>query len=135
MTKPLAMSLDTVAARLDIGRRWLLEWLWRNPADANGTPYYRKAGRTKLFTETDVARILAALPAPEAPRCPSSSSRRGHPTRTMRSAAATSTSSDYIALRELLKNASPNKRSESSGGTSKVVPLRQRQARPSPARP
>jgi len=135
---PITFNLDTAAARIGVTRRWLLEWLWKHPCDANGTPFYRRAGRTKLFTEADCARIVAALPVPEAP-C-----------RIMPSGAATYTSAahvrraaqgqgqgqnDYIALRELLKSASPNKRSASSSGTSKVVPVRGPRTRPSRARP
>jgi hypothetical protein len=113
MTKPfvypIAFDLSQAAEMLGVNRRWLLEWLWKHPCDSNGTPYYRKAGRTKLFRESEVARIYAALPVAEAPRCPSPSSRRDHPTRTMRSAAATSTSNAYIRVRELLRSASKGK--------------------------
>src|SRR5260221_11187326 len=51
-------------------RRWLQDFLRDNPADLTGTPFYRKAGRTILFTEADLLRIYKALP------CPSTSSRR-----------------------------------------------------------
>src|SRR5882672_4242978 len=133
MTKPLAVPLEKAAEQLGIGRRWLLEWLWKHPCDANGTPFYRKAGRTKIFTETDIARIHATLPTPEAPRCPSSSSRRAPATRIGRSAAVTSTSNDYIEALALLNAASPNRRSRSLSETSKVVPLPPKPARRSPA--
>jgi hypothetical protein len=122
----LTYNLDTICQRLDIGRRQLLEWLWKHPCDVNGTPFYRKIGRTKLFTETDIARILAALPTPEAPRCPSSSSRRVPATRIGRFAAATSTSNDYTEALALLNALSPRGRSRSSSATSKVAPLPQK---------
>ncbi len=129
------VRLDRVAERMDVTRRWLLEWLRKHPCDQNGTPFYRSAGRIKLFTETDIARLEAALPRPEAPRCPSNSSRRAPAIRTGRSAAATSMSNDYIALRELLRSASPNRRSGSSSGTSKVEPLPRKRGRPLPVLP
>src|SRR5713226_1970085 len=114
------VRLDRVVERLDVTRRWLLEWLRKYPCDQNGTPFYRSAGRTKLFTETDIARLEATLPRPEPPRCPSSSFLRAPATRTGRSAAATSTSNAYTEALALLNAASPNRRSRSSNGTSKV---------------
>src|SRR5438309_8005690 len=133
--RPRFIRLEEVAERLCVTRRWLLEWLWKHPCDANGTPYYRSAGRTKLFTEIDYSRIAAALPSPEAPRCPSSSSRRAPATRTGRYVAATSTLNDYTEALALLNAVSPNRRSKSSSGTSKVAPLPPRAGRRSPAQP
>lgn len=121
MIYPLAVPLERAAEVLGVGRRWLLEWLWKNPCDQNGTPFYRKAGRTKLFTELDIARILAALPTPEVPFCPSSSSRRAGATRTMQSGGPTS-GSDYIEARELLRKLSQQNSCENGNKTSKVVP-------------
>lgn len=64
------LTLPEVADRLRKTARWLTEWLRKNPRDGHGIPYCRQAGRTKLFTETDVARIVEALLP-----CRSSSSR------------------------------------------------------------
>jgi hypothetical protein len=61
----LAMNLTQAAAELGVKRRWLMEWLRGRPCDRGGVPFYRIAGKEKLFTESDLKRILAALPQPE----------------------------------------------------------------------
>jgi hypothetical protein len=67
-----AFNLDTVAARLDVKRRFLAGWLRAHPWDDHGQPFYsRIAGKKKLFTENDIARIFAALPKPEPQPAPS----------------------------------------------------------------
>jgi hypothetical protein len=65
-THPVVYNLEQAAEMLGVTRRWLLEWLWKHPRDGNGTLFYRKAGRTRLFREADIARIVAAQPAPKA---------------------------------------------------------------------
>src|SRR5215470_8683489 len=76
------LTLSDVAARLHKSRRWVQDFLRTHP-------YYRLAGRTKLFTESDVLRLYEAMPSP----CPSSSSRRAKiGARTGRSAGHTSAS-------------------------------------------
>ena len=61
--------IEEVAAELRVKKRWLAEFLRAHPCDQYGEPFYRLAGRVKLFTDSDVARIYKALP------CPSSQSR------------------------------------------------------------
>src|SRR5262245_66361965 len=55
-------TMDEVAGKLRKSRRWFQDFLQDHP-------YYRRAGRTKLFTDEDVNRLIEALP------CPGSSSR------------------------------------------------------------
>jgi hypothetical protein len=62
---PIAYDLSKAAEMHGVTRRWLQEWLWKHPCDSNGIPYYRKAGRTKLFREADIVRIFASLSTPE----------------------------------------------------------------------
>ncbi len=60
---PAIYSLDDVAQRLHKSRRWLQNFL-------RGRPIGRLAGRTRLFTDSDVVLLIQELP------CPSSSGRR-----------------------------------------------------------
>ena len=60
--------LEEVAAELRVKKRWLTDFLRAHPRDEYGEPFFRLAGRVKLFTESDVSRVYKALP------CPSSSS-------------------------------------------------------------
>jgi hypothetical protein len=76
-------------------------------------PHYRLAGRTKLFTDADILRLIEALP------CPSSSSRRAK-ARTGRSAARISGGTLTEAL-ALASERSPPKCSKGSSGKSNVV--------------
>jgi hypothetical protein len=122
-------TLEQVAAELHKTKAWLQEWLSRHPYDANGTPFYRKAGRTKLFRRSDIDRIYASLEAP----CPLPLSRPGRAIRTGRSVAATSMSGDYIALQKLLTDGSPRSSSSGSSGRSKVVSLLTGPKKPSAA--
>ncbi len=71
----LAFTLDIAAERLGLKRRWLQDWLRSHPCDERGLAFYRLAGKSKLFTEGDLNRILAALPQPEPIPCPSSTRR------------------------------------------------------------
>jgi hypothetical protein len=100
MSAPLAFNIDIAAERLGVKRRWLQDWLRSHPQDVYGVPFYRLAGKTKLFTQSDLHRILGALPTPRlVPPC-SSSIRRGQVTRRGRFAANTSESvlSEALAL-------------------------------------
>ena len=54
-------TIDEAASELRKTPRWLSEWLRAHPVDGAGIPYCRKAGRDRLFTEGDLARILEAL--------------------------------------------------------------------------
>ena len=60
-------TLEETAARFRKTARWLREWLRRRPTDRYGEPFYTLLGRTKLFDESDVARIRAT--AREEERC------------------------------------------------------------------
>jgi|SRR5216684_8006024 len=127
-----AFNLTTVAARLDVTRRFLTDWLRRHPWDKFGQPYYSAiAGKKKLFTESDIARIFAALPKPQAQPCPSSSVRPIAATRRTGPAGRTSGSVLTEAL-ELARKKSLHKSSPSGRQTSNVVPMRGRKIRLSP---
>ena len=58
MTKGL--DIKEAAGRLCKTPRWLRTWLSKHPVDAYGVPYCSQLGRTKVFSEGDVARILDA---------------------------------------------------------------------------
>src|SRR6516162_2586361 len=76
---PALFTVDELAGRLHKSRRWLQAFL-------RGRNIGLLAGRTRLFTESDVFRLIQELPA-----CPSSSSRPGKAkARIGRSAARTS---------------------------------------------
>jgi hypothetical protein len=56
----VAPTLHTVAEvvqRLGTSKRWLQGFL-------SGRPFGRMAGRSRVFTESDIAQIIEALPAP-----------------------------------------------------------------------
>jgi hypothetical protein len=65
----VVLTLDEVACLMHKSRRWLREWLRDNPRDAYDRPLFGEAGRTLLFTQAHVQRIVETLP------CPSSLSR------------------------------------------------------------
>src|SRR5262249_23625395 len=67
-------TMDEAATLLHKSRRWLQDWLGDHPADRFGNPFFAQLGRTKVFTDDDLNRILAACK--EDQRCPSSSTRR-----------------------------------------------------------
>ena len=58
---PCLLKIEDVASRLHKSTRWMQDFLRENP-------FGRMAGRTRLFTEADIAAIIEALP------CPSNSS-------------------------------------------------------------
>jgi hypothetical protein len=68
------LTLIEAAAELHKSKRWFQDWLAKHPVDAYGKPFYSKLGRTKIFREADIARILDATMS--VPQCPSSLSRR-----------------------------------------------------------
>lgn len=57
MTETL-LTIDEAAARLRKSRRWLRDWMACNRTDAAGEPYGYRLGRTWLFRESDLDRIL-----------------------------------------------------------------------------
>src|SRR3990167_2124382 len=102
-------TMEEVATGLHKSRRWLQDFL-------RDHPYYRMAGRTKLFSDGDVARIVEALP------CPSNSSRRARTgRRTGRSGAPTSDNMLTEALR-LAGGQLRERFSARPSGKSNVVP-------------
>src|SRR5262245_38809482 len=102
------LTIDEAAARLRKSRRWLQSFLRQHP-------YYRLAGRTKLFTEADINRLYEALP------CPSHSSHRAS-RRSGRSGVHTSASTLTEALR-LAREPLPRKSSSNGNVRSNVVSL------------
>ena len=68
-------TLDEAGARLHKSRRWLQDWLGDHPADRFGNPFFAQLGRTKVFTDDDLNRILAACK--EDQRCRNSPPRSG----------------------------------------------------------
>jgi hypothetical protein len=62
--RPSAVELYTMeetAEQLRVSRRWLQDFIKEHP-------FYRMAGRKKLFTANDIRDLHQAMPAPEAPR-------------------------------------------------------------------
>jgi hypothetical protein len=57
MSAVAVYTMEEVAQRLHKSRRWLQDFVRNHP-------FYRLAGRTKLFTEGDIARLVEALPCP-----------------------------------------------------------------------
>jgi hypothetical protein len=68
-----ALTLSEAAQDLRKSKRWLQDWLAKNPLDAFGRPFCSKLGRTRVFDDADISRIKEANRV--AP-CPSKSSRR-----------------------------------------------------------
>jgi hypothetical protein len=62
--KPNALyTMAEVAKHMRVSRRWLQDFIRVNP-------FYRMAGRKKLFLQSDIEALIAALPRPSAPRIP-----------------------------------------------------------------
>jgi len=81
--------MDEVAKRLHKSRRWLQDFIRVHP-------YYRLAGRTKLFTENDIICLIKALPYPSSSNRPAKADRR------IGTSAARSSESLLIEARKLL---------------------------------
>ena len=112
---PRLLTLPEVAGRLHKSPRWMQDFLRNNP-------FGRMAGRTRLFTEADVAAIIEALP------CPSSSSNVTDPLSGI--SAAQSEASLWTKAQKLMTGSKqkPYARRESgrssTGRSAEVVPLR-----------
>src|SRR6266576_963414 len=107
---PNALTLPEAAKELRKSKRWLQDWLANNPVDAVGLPFCSKLGRTKVFRETDIARILdATLDQPCRSKSP-------HPApvkrRTIRAGGHTS-GSLWTEAQELLKSPLQSENSKS----------------------
>jgi hypothetical protein len=93
-------TIGEVAERLHKSRRWPQDFLRATPCGSDGRPFYRLAGRTKLFTADDISRIFEALPSP------SNSAVRSQP---IRRRGARSSAVPVDALSEALRLASEKK--------------------------
>src|SRR5574341_1675283 len=120
MTGLAFLTLKEAAAKLRKSERWLWDWLDKTPRDPFDRPYYRLAGRTKLLSEGDVARIFEALP------CPSSSGRRVPAKRRTSKSEAPTSESAWKLLAELTNDHSL----ASSSGRSKSASKRTDATRP-----
>ena len=58
-TAPVMRTMDDAAAALSISRRRLVQWLAQHPTDEVGVPFYVPNGNRKLFSDTDITRIIA----------------------------------------------------------------------------
>jgi hypothetical protein len=100
--------MEEVAAKLRKSRRWLQDFLQDHP-------YYRLAGRTKVFTDEDIDRLIEALP------CPGSSSRRDKGKRHTGTFGARTSESLWTTARELLTGGRPPRSSQHGDGAQNVV--------------
>src|SRR5262249_8137638 len=94
-------TMDEVAIRLRVSRRWLQDFIKHHP-------YYRRVGRKKLSTEEDIARLIEALP------CPGNSCHRVKARRRTGPSAGSISESLWTTARELLRN-EPRKQSSTRG--------------------
>jgi hypothetical protein len=110
MTRELLIlfTIDELAARLHKSRRWLQAFL-------RGRDIGRLAGRTRLFTEGDVARLIQELP------CPSSSSRPGKTKARIGQSAARISGGTLIEALALASERLPPRSSRILNGKSRVV--------------
>jgi hypothetical protein len=121
MTETAYLTLKEAAAKMRKSERWLWGWLDKHPRDRFDRPYYHLAGRTKLLSESDVARIVQDLP------CPSSSDRPAPvKRRTLKSGDATS-ASPWNEAAALTGDRSLCESSPSSKAPSNVVNIRRSQ--------
>jgi hypothetical protein len=109
-------TMDEVAGKLRKSRRWLQEFL-------HDHPYYRLAGRTKLFTEEDINRLIEALP------CPGSSSRHAKAGRRIGTSGGSTSGSLWTTARELLTGERPPRSLRRGSGKPNVVNFADRQSR------
>ena len=55
--------MEETAAHLRVSRRWLQDFIQQHP-------FYRLAGRKKLFTPADITALLEAFPRPKGYKAP-----------------------------------------------------------------
>src|SRR5258708_5915508 len=119
MSPMRTLTLAEAAVELRKSKRWLQVWLTRNPVDAFGKPFCSRLGKTRVFRETDIARILDATL--DTPPCRSTSGRRTK-ARTGRSAGLTS-GSLWSEAQELLRKPLQSNSERSSKARSNVVSI------------
>ena len=94
-------TMNEVADRMRVSRRWFQGFV-------KAHPFYRLAGRKKLFSESDIRLLMDALP------CPCDSFRLEMANRRTTRSAAHISERPLIELRELLAGNSPRASSRSS---------------------
>src|SRR5215831_20536395 len=87
---PRLYTMDEAAVEMRVSRRWLQDFIQQYP-------YYRLAGRKKLFTPEHIARLIEAMP------CPGNSSRRAPVRRAGITSAARTSASDLTTALELAR--------------------------------
>lgn len=87
-------TIEETAGRLRVSKRTLREWLAKRPYDANGNSFFGRIGRTIIFREADVERII------EATRNPLFLQPKGD--RTVQAAKSASTADAWIEAERLL---------------------------------
>ena len=115
MTLSQVFSMDEAAERLHISRRQLQEIVKRHP-------HYVPNGQRKLFTEADLAAILAGLREEREP-CPSASNRPARANRRTGRSAAPISASAWTKAQALLTKPSREGSSRSESVKSNVVAL------------
>jgi hypothetical protein len=96
-----------------------MEWLRQHPCDQYGDPFYRIAGKAKLFTDADLARVLSALPKPTPKITPCRSTCRRHQDDGKTTVSVVRTSGSKLTeARELLTNAKHARRLKSGNDKS-----------------
>src|SRR3982074_1002271 len=115
-----ALTLSEAAAELRKSRRWLQDWLAKNPVDAFGKPFCSKLGRTRVFREADIARILdATMDQP----CPSKSTRPAPVKRRIIQSGGHTSGALWTEAQELLKSPLRSESLKSSKARSNVVSI------------
>lgn len=118
-------TMCEAARELRKSRRWLQGWLAHNPVDAYGRPFFSVLGRSKVFRQVDIDRILDAnMSVP----CPSKSSPRAKVNRRIGRSAAPTSASLWTEAQELLKGPSQSSSERNSRTKSNVVSIHQNQS-------
>jgi hypothetical protein len=121
MTSPFDIyRMDDVAAKLGKSRRWLQDFLRENPCG-------RRAGRTRLFTAADLAKLIEALPKVEAAPCLSRSSRRSQAARQITVSGEHTSESEWTEALRLVTGSRRSAYSQPSRQRSNVVLLHKSQ--------
>jgi len=118
-------TLSEAAKELRKSRRWLQDWLRDHPVDRYGVPFYSPLGRAKMFSDSDLTRILETTREEERCRLNSSNRRKKGARRTSASGARTSESMSTEALR-LANAGKPTKSSKDGKTRSNVVSMERR---------